>query len=135
MGRDRQVDAFAIGLVGAVTAVGVLLWPALPDAVAIHWSGGTPDTFVSPAGATLGLFGLAVATIAFVRLAPSALTNTPGGENPSVVFLGAVFAWVEATVLLWNLGYRFPIELAVLPVLALTGLLLAYAAWRSERLG
>ncbi|MFB6109267.1 MAG: DUF1648 domain-containing protein [Halodesulfurarchaeum sp.] len=135
MRRDRRIDAFAVGLVAAVTAVGVLCWPALPESVAIHWSGGSPDTFVSRPLATLGLFGFAVGTIAFVRLAPDSLSNTPGGENPTVLFLGVVFAWVEAIVLLWNLGFDFSIELAVLPVLVLAGLLLAYAAWRSGRLG
>ncbi len=129
MHRARQVDAIALGL-AAVPLIGALLvWPHLPAEMAIHWQGGSPDTFVSKPLATGGLFAFAVGTIAFVRLAPDSLTNTPGGETPTVLFLGFVFGWAQGIVLVWNLGVRFSVGLAVLPILVLAAVLVAYSYW------
>lgn len=127
MDRERRVDLAAVGLMAAVTAAGLLAWPDLPSRVAIHWSGGSPDTYVSKPVGILGLFAFGVGVVAFVRLAPSRLTNTPGGPGLSILFVGVVFAWAQATVLLWNLGYRFDVGLATVPILVLAGLLVAYA--------
>jgi hypothetical protein len=129
MALERQIDAIAIGLAAIPIAAAILLWSVLPAEMAIHWSGGTPDTYVAKPLATLGLFAFAVGTIVFVRVAPDAITNTPGGTNPSVLFLGVVFAWAEAIVLAWNLGLRFSVELALVPILILTASLLVYAFW------
>lgn len=125
----RQIDAVAVALAALPVAAAALLWPELPAEMAIHWGPGGPDTFVSKPLATFGLFAFAVGTIAFVRLAPKTLTNTPGGTNPTVLFLGFVFAWVEGMVVVWNLGIHFPVELAVLPILVFAGVLVAYSYW------
>ncbi|MFB6085505.1 MAG: DUF1648 domain-containing protein [Halodesulfurarchaeum sp.] len=127
---ERQIDALAVALAAIPVAAAILVWPELPDEMAIHWGSGGPDTFVGKPLATFGLFAFAVGTIAFVRLAPNSLTNTPGGETPTVLFLGLVFAWVEGMVVVWNLGVHFPIELAILPILVLAAGLVAYAYWR-----
>ena len=69
-----------------------------------------------------------VGTVAFVRLAPDWATSTPGGDDIGVIFLGVVFAWAQGIVLVWNLGYRFDVGLAVVPVVVLAGLLVVYAS-------
>ena len=114
-------------MIAAATVAGLLVWGDLPSQLAIHWSGGAPDTFVSKPLAIIGLFAFGMGMVAFTRLAPEWMTNTPGGENASMLFLGVVFAWVQGTVVVWNLGYRFDIGLAVLPVLLLAGGLVAHS--------
>lgn len=127
MDPDRRYDLFAVGLIGTVTLFGLFLWPELPSKMAIHWSGGTPDSFVSKSLAIFGLFAFGIGTVIFVRIAPPSLTNTPGGPNITVLFIGVVLTWVQSLVLVWNLGYKFNMGLAVLPVLVLAGLLAVYA--------
>lgn len=122
----RQIDATAIGLVTIVTLAGVALWPRLPAELAIHWSGGAPDSFVAKPLALGGIWGLAVGAVAFIRLAPPTLGSTPGGPNLSVLFVGGVIAWVQAITIVWNLGYHFTIWLAVVPVLVAAGALVVY---------
>ena len=126
---SRQVDGVALTLVALPILAALFLWPQLPADVAVHWSGGQPDTYVGKALGTVGLLALAAGTIVFVRLAPDRLTNTPGGEDLTVLFLGVVFAWAESVVLLWNLGHRFPVGWAVLPLLVLAAGLVALEAW------
>ncbi len=126
---NRQVDGVALTLVALPILAALFLWPQLPADVAVHWSGGQPDTYVGKALGTVGLLALAAGTIAFVRLAPDRLTSTPGGEDLTVLFLGVTFAWAESVVLLWNLGHRFPIGLAVLPLLLLAAGLVAFERW------
>ncbi|MFB6266626.1 MAG: DUF1648 domain-containing protein [Halodesulfurarchaeum sp.] len=129
MHPDRRFDLIAGGLMAIPLAFGLARWADLPAQMAIHWSGGGPDTFVSKPVAILGLFLFGLGTVAFVRIAPSSMTNTPGGQNVTVLFLGLVFAWVHGMVVVWNLGYHFSITLAVLPILLLAGALVAYAMW------
>jgi uncharacterized membrane protein len=127
MHPDRRYDLIAAGLMGFVTLLGLWFWPELPPKMAIHWSGGAPDSFVSKSLAIFGLPAFGIGTVLFVRLAPPSLTNTPGGPNITVLFIGVVLAWVQSLALLWNLGYQFNMGLAILPVLILAGLLVTYA--------
>lgn len=126
----RRYDAVAVALLALAALAGLLLWPALPDAMVVHWSGGAPDSSVGKPLAVLGIPAVGVAAVAVVRLVPAALTNTPGGENASVLFLGVVVAWVQGIVLAWNLGWQFSVGLAVVPILALAALLVAYSRVR-----
>ena len=122
----RRADRIAVGLVAVAALAGLLAWPSLPDQVAIHWSGGSPDRYVAKPLAVLGLPALGAAAVAFTRLAPDSLTNTPGGDDATVLFLGVVFVWVQGVVILWNMGWQFNVGVAVAPVLVLAGLLVAY---------
>lgn len=119
MRNPRHTDVIAGGIVAVGLLAGLLAWPALPDRLAVHWAGSTPDTFVAKPLAVLGIPLVGLAGIALVRLLPDWAANTPGGEGPAVLFLGVVFAYVEGVVVVWNLGYRFDVTLAVLPVLLL----------------
>ena len=129
----QSIDALAVGAMALPLVAAVPLWGALPAEMAIHWSGGTPDTVVSRPVATAGLFAFGVATVAFVRIAPDSVTNTPGGTTLSVLFVGVTFGWVQTIVLIWNLGFRFDVTVALLPVLAFAGLLVAYAVRAGQR--
>ena len=117
----------------AIPAVAaVVVWNSLPTEMAIHWNAaGMPDNTVSKPLATLGLPLFGVATVVAVRLLPDSLTSTPGGDTVSILFIGVVFAWVETLVLVWNLGYRFNVTLATLPVLVLAAGLVWYVLRRA----
>lgn len=127
----RRIDWFAVGLLAASSLVGLALWPELPEQMAIHWgSGGSPDDYLAKPLAVVGLPAFGVATIAFTRLAPDSLKNTPGGEDLAVLFVGGVFAVLQGTIYAWNLGYRFDIWLVVAPILVAAGLLVWYTTTR-----
>jgi len=124
----RRFDLLAVALMAIPAVAALLVWDALPAEMAIHWNAaGTPDNTVSKPLATLGLPLFGVATVAAVRLLPDSLTSTPGGDTATVLFVGVVFVWVETLVLVWNLGYRFNVTLATLPVLVLAAGLVWYA--------
>lgn len=125
MHPDRRYDLIAVGLMGSVTLLFWYFWPELPADMAIHWSGKTPDSFVSKPIAVFGLLAFGIGTVAFVRLAPPSLRNTD--PNITVLFIGVVFAWAHGLVLVWNLGYQLNMALAVLSILILVGLFVAYA--------
>jgi len=130
MTPDRQVDVVAVALMAAGLAFGLAVWPDLPPRLVVHWSGGGPDTALAKPLALFGIFAIGVASVVLVRVLPSSMTNTPGGETASVLFLGLVFAWVQGVVVVWNLGHRFNVGLAVVPVLVLLGLLVMYGRFR-----
>lgn len=129
MPAPRVIDGVALGLAAIPFVAALLLWTELPAEMVIHWSGGEPNNAVPKPIATIGLYVFAVAVVAFVRVMPDSMTNTPGGEDLTVLFLGGVFAWVQGIVLAWNLGARFSIELAIAPVLIGAGVLVAIAFW------
>ena len=132
MHPERKFDLLAVALIAIPAVAAIVVWDALPAEMAIHWNaGGNPDNAVAKPLATLGLPLFGVATVAFVRLAPDSLTSTPGGDTISVLFLGVVFSWVETLVLVWNLGYRFNVALATVPVLVLATGLVWYVLRRS----
>ncbi|OYR56628.1 hypothetical protein DJ71_26540, partial [Halorubrum sp. E3] len=58
----RSIDALAVGTMALPLVAAVLLWGSLPAEMAVHWSGGTPDTVASKPVATVGLFAFGVAT-------------------------------------------------------------------------
>jgi len=129
---EGRFDLLAVRLL-LLPAVGALLvWDALPAEMAIHWNAaGTPDNAVAKPLATLGLPLFGVATVVAVRLLPDSLTNTPGGDTVSILVVGVVFAWVETLVLVWDLGYRFNVTLATLPVVVLAAGLVWYVLRRA----
>jgi|AntRauMinimDraft_4_1070384.scaffolds.fasta_scaffold00019_52 uncharacterized membrane protein len=132
MYASRRVNAVAVGLMAVAALAGLVLWPSLPDQMAIHWSGSEPDSYVAKPVGVFGLFAVGVATVAFVRLAPDSVKSSPGGDGPAVLFVGVVVAWVQGIVYAWNLGYRFDVGLAVVPVLVGAGLLVVYATTRGD---
>jgi uncharacterized membrane protein len=134
MAPTRRFDLIAVALLAIPAVAALLVWDALPAEMAIHWTAaGTPDNTASKPLATFGLPLFGAATVAFVRLLPDSQTSTPGGETVSILFVAVVFAWVEGLVLAWNLGYRFNVTLATLPVLVLAAGLVWYAVRKGTR--
>ena len=134
MNPARRFDLLAVCLMAIPAVAAVVVWNSLPTEMAIHWNAaGMPDNTVSKPLATLGLPLFGVATVVAVRLLPDSLTSTPGSETPAILFVGVVFAWVETLVLVWNLGYRFNVTLATLPVLVLAAGLVWYVLRTSTR--
>jgi uncharacterized membrane protein len=134
MAPARRFDLLAVALLAIPAVAALLVWDALPAEMAIHWNAaGVPDNTAAKPLATFGLPLFGVATVAVVRLVPDSLTSTPGGETVTVLFVGVVFAWVETLVLVWNLGYRFNVTLATLPVLVLAAGLVWYAVRTGTR--
>jgi|AntRauMinimDraft_3_1070383.scaffolds.fasta_scaffold02527_4 uncharacterized membrane protein len=123
----RTVDAIAVGLMTLPLIASLALWSQLPAEMAIHWSGSTPNNFASKPVATFGLFAFGVALVAAIRILPDSMTSTPGGPTPSILFLGVVLAWVQSTVLVWNLGYQFNVTVSVIPIVILAALLVVYS--------
>jgi uncharacterized membrane protein len=126
-----------LALLAVAALAGLAVWPSLPGELAIHFdASGSPNNYVSkPVGVFLAP-AIGVATVAFVRYVPR-FDPRPTDErvlDVTVVFLGALIAYVQATVLAWNLGYRFDIAVVLGPVFAATALLVAYAFHR-EGLG
>ncbi|MFB6101286.1 MAG: DUF1648 domain-containing protein [Haloplanus sp.] len=132
MYRPRRIDLVAAGAIALPTLAALAVWPRLPETLAIHWQGRTPDNYATKSVAVFGTALFGVAAIAFVRLAPPWATSTPGGDDIAVLGTGITIAWVQAIVVVWNLGYRFDVMLATLPLLAAVGLLIlaGLRGWR-----
>ena len=130
----RTSDLLAYALLAGSAALGLLVWPALPGSVAIHFGlGGDPDTFVSKPVAvvlTPAIGVLAVLAVLAVRYTPERFggnTGSPASENTTVLFVAAVVAYVQAFVYVWNLGYQLDPNVVTAPVLTAAGLLVVYA--------
>jgi uncharacterized membrane protein len=125
--RSADLVAYAL-LVGAALA-GLLLWPALPDSMAIHFgAGGEPDSFVAKPVAVVLAPAIGVAAVLLVRYAPewASRTRSPYVETLSVVFVGSVIAYIQGFVYAWNLGYRLSIWVVLAPVLLAAAAFVAY---------
>lgn len=130
----RASDLLAYALLGGSVLVGLLLWSALPDQMAVHFGvNDQPDSFVAkPVGIVLAP-GVGLAAVLVTRYAPGWATRTyhsPEVERLTVVFVSAVIAYVQGYVYAWNLGYQVPVSLVVVPVLLGAGALVVYTYTR-----
>lgn len=128
----RTADATAYALLAGIALLGVVLWPALPERMAIHFdAGGTPDdrmpkpvaVVLVPATGTLGVL--------LTRYAPEWLNagpSSPRVETATVLFVAGVMTYIQAFVYAWNLGYRLDATAVVLvPALVAAAALVGYA--------
>lgn len=131
----RSTDLVAYALLAGSVLAGVLLWPSLPDTMAIHFGvGGQPDSFVSkPLGVVLAP-AIGFAGVLVTRYAPDWASRTyrsPAVESATVLFVVAVVAYAQGFVYAWNLGYRVNSTVVVLvPVLLAAGAFVAYTRTR-----
>ena len=89
----RSADLVAYTLLVGAALAGVLLWPTLPDSMAIHFgAGGEPDSFVAKPIAVVLAPAIGVASVLLIRYAPewASRTRSPHVETLSVVFVGSV---------------------------------------------
>jgi uncharacterized membrane protein len=128
----NRTDLVAGGILVAAGLVGAVLWPQLPGELAIHFdASGTPDDYVSkPVGIALapiiGLVTLGAVRLA-IRVDPTADRSV---ADATVLFLGSVIAYIHVLVLGYNLGYRFSMSVALVPVFVAAAGLVGYALVR-----
>lgn len=126
MNLDRR-DLAGLGIVGLTAILSVVAAPQLPDQMAIHFDAGSqPDSFVAkPLGLAFAPL-LAAGLVVLFRILPAI---DPLGKNFAdfqryydliAVEAVGVVAYVHVLIVLWNLGYRFDVTQAIVPVLAVT---------------
>jgi uncharacterized membrane protein len=129
----RSADLVAYTLLVGAALAGLLLWPALPDSMAIHFgAGGEPDSFVAKPIAMVLTPAIGVVAVLLVRYAPewASRTRSPYVETLSVVFVASVIAYVQGFVYAWNLGYRLSMWAVLAPVLLVAAAFVAYTYTR-----
>lgn len=136
LSRNRA-DAVAYAAMGLAVLAGLALWPRLPAEMAVHFDAtSTPDSFVArPVGVLLAPT-IGVAAVLLVRRGGELGGGSPNPavEDAAVAVVGVAVAYVQGLVLAWNVGLRFDVTVAVVPVLVLAGALLVYAL-REGRFG
>lgn len=128
----RPSDAIGVVLLLIAGLAGVIVWSSLPAEMAIHFdASGTPDNFVPKSVAVFLTPAIGLGSIVFMRAVahadPSADQRT---LSAAVVFVGGVIAYVQGLVLAYNLGYRYDMTLALVPVFLGTAILVGYAFHR-----
>jgi uncharacterized membrane protein len=106
---SRRAELFAYALLVGSVLLGVGLWTALPDRVAVHFgAGGSPDGFVARPVAVVLAPAIGVGTVLLVRHGPewAGTARSPAVERATVLFVGVTVAALQAFVYAWNLGYR-----------------------------
>ncbi|QSG12061.1 Uncharacterized membrane protein, DUF1648 family [Halapricum desulfuricans] len=130
----QRSDLIASAMLVLAALAGVAFWDALPAEMAIHFGpGGDPDSYVSrPVGVVLapaiGLGAIAIARAA-IRADP---TSDPRVGSAAIYFVGGVVSYVHGLVLAYNLGHRFSMTAALVPVFVATAVLVAWAVYRDR---
>ena len=130
----HRSDRIAGGLLVLTALAGFVFWDALPVEMAIHFGpGGEPDSYVSrPVGLVLAP-AIGLATIAFVRASiradPTADTRVGA---VAIFFVAGVVSYVHGLTLAYNLGSRFSMTTALVPVFAAAAVLVAWAVYRER---
>lgn len=111
-----RLDAASVLVIGLTVAVGVSLWPRLPQRVPIHVSAtGTPGTFVSRNVAVLAMPIVMAATGALLKaVAEIDPPKSPRAYDAVVCSTMLLFLVVHLYTLGSSLSYRIPF--VVLPV-------------------
>ena len=124
MQSRRQLLA-EVAVVAVTALVGLAFLDQLPAEVAIHFGpGGSPDDYAARSVALALIPALQVGMIALFAVLPRL---DPLGENIRqfaraydgfVLALLGFLGYVHALVVLWNVGYEFPITMALAPAMA-----------------
>lgn len=125
----RLVDLTSIACILLTILAGILVYPQLPDQVAIHFTAtGTPDNYVPRTIAIVLLPGIMAFTYIVLRYTPR-LDPT---ANRHVVYVTTIatmllLTTIQGIVLAWNLGYPINMDLVLPGVLVWTALVVGYA--------
>jgi uncharacterized membrane protein len=125
----RRADRFAYALLAGAVLLGLGLWSALPDPMAVHFGadGAVDGVLAKPLAVVLAPAVGAVVVLA-VRHAPG--DDSPAVRRATVLFVGVTVAGLQTFVYLWNLGHRVSPALVVGTVLVGAALLVGYAVAR-----
>ncbi|WP_042663795.1 DUF1648 domain-containing protein [Haloferax sp. ATB1] len=113
--RVPRLTLVGVAILALSAVAGVVLLPALPSSVAIHFGiGDDPDSFVAAPLGVLLIPVIGVGALLVTRFVGAAGSGT---SVPSVFdsILATFLAYVQALVLAYNLGARFDMLVAVLP--------------------
>jgi uncharacterized membrane protein len=123
----------SLGVVAVTAVASVVVYPNLPQEMAIHFdSGGQPDSYLPKPLAVVFLPALAVGFTALFAVIPRL---DPLGENFAeferyydliAVVTVAILGYVQALILAYNLGYAFRIQQVLAPMLAVVGITFGY---------
>jgi uncharacterized membrane protein len=127
-----RADWLSVGIVAAVTAVGIALVPDLPGKMPIHFSvSGTPDSYVPR---FQGVVAVPAAMLAMMLMIRGGARVDPPNDPRSidVLIVGTTFLLgaVQLFVLGWNLGYQPPFALVVAGILVWMTVLVGYVVVR-----
>ncbi len=115
-----------------VLGVSLMLWPRLPDPIASHWSAtGEVDGYMPRVWGVvlmplliLGLLGLSLLFPQIDPLREKFQAFRPV-YNRFIFFLILFLCYVDLLMLLWNVGYRLPMDRALPPAVGLLFLFVA----------
>lgn len=132
MNLDRR-DVAGGGIVLLMTLAAALVYPRLPERMAVHFSaGGQPDGYLARPLAVALLPGVAATVLVLFKIVPAI---DPLGGNIErfqryydffVGFAAGILAYVHGLVLAYNVGYRFDMTTVVVPLLAVTFVVAGY---------
>jgi uncharacterized membrane protein len=132
MNLDRR-DVAGGGIVLLMALAAALVYPRLPERMAIHFSAaGQPDGYLARPLAVALLPGVAATVLVLFKIVPAI---DPLGGNIErfqryydffVVFAVGILAYVHGLVLAYNVGYRFDMTTVVVPLLAVTFVVAGY---------
>jgi uncharacterized membrane protein len=129
----RRADLTAYALLLCAVLLGVVLWSALPERMAVHFGpGGSPDSYVSRPVAVVLAPTVGAGAVLLVRHAPewTSSSDAPAVESVAVLFVGVTVAGLQTFVYAWNLGARISPALVTGVVLAGAALLVWYVRAR-----
>lgn len=119
--RVPRLTLVGVAMLALSAVAGVALLPVLPSSVAVHFgTGGEADSFVAAPLGVLLIPVVGVGALVVTRLAGA----TGRGTSVPPVFdtiLATFLAYVQALVLAYNLGARFDMFVAVVPVVVTFG--------------
>ncbi len=132
MNRSRR-DLAGGGIVLLMVLAAALLYPRLPEQLAVNFSaGGQPNGYLARPFAAALFPGVAAVVLVLFKLVPAI---DPLGGNIQrfqryydffVVFVTGALAYTHGLVLAYNLGYRFDPTTVTVPLLAVTFIVAGY---------
>jgi uncharacterized membrane protein len=134
----RDLAGGAVVLLMAVASV--VLYPRLPEEMAVHFSAaGRPDSYLPKPLAVAMLPAVAALVVATFRVIPA--VDPLGGNIEGfrryydflAVFVTGVLAYAHGLVLAYNLGYRFDVTVVVVPLLAVTYVVAGYVIENADQ--
>jgi uncharacterized membrane protein len=136
----RRRTAAGLVLVALTVALGVAAAPALPERLTTHWNAaGTADGTLPRTPVLVGAPLLVAAIVATFEAIPRVdplgrrFEEFRAAYDAFAVLTAGFLTYTYGVVLAWNLGYEFPIQVAVTPAVAVLFVAVGFLLERAER--
>lgn len=136
----RTAFLISLALTAAALLAGLLLWERLPDAMASHWNvRDEADGFMPKFWGVVLLPLVSAALLALLFLLPQTdplkanLAQFRGTYHLFVVCVAVFMSGIHGLTLAWNLGFRFAMSSAVMPMLGLLFFVVGYLLRETKR--